>query len=388
MSGPLKGLKVLDLSRQLAGPFCTMTLGDLGAEVIKIEVPGRGDDSRYWGPFWNGESTYYMSVNRNKRSLELDIKSEEGRKTFLELVKESDVLIHNLRVGKMERMGYGYEDLKAIRPELIYCSISGYGSRGPLSDKVGLDLALQAFSGLMEITGYPGSPPTRVGISIADLATSMFALTGILAALHYRNLTGKGQKVEVSLMESLAAFMNYHAVGYFATGKLPEKEGSGLSRMVPYKAYRTKDGFIVIGIGNDETYARFCRLMGDERLAQDAYKTNQGRVEHVDELNPVIEELLLARTTQEWVDLLLPGGVPCSPAFNIDYSLNHPQMKAMEMVVDVPHPKVPDLKLMGIPMKFSETPGTIRRHPPLLGEHNEEILAELKAQAGKTSVQS
>ncbi|MGG1663694.1 CaiB/BaiF CoA transferase family protein [Brevibacillus sp. NRS-1366] len=382
VKGALDGIKVVDLSRQLAGPFCTMTMGDLGADVIKIEMPGRGDDSRYWGPFWNGESTYYMSVNRNKKSVELDVKSDEGREMFLKLVKESDVLIQNFRTGKMEKMGLGYEDLKKVNPSLIYCSISGYGATGALNNRVGLDIALQAFSGLMEITGYPDSPPVRVGISIADLATGMFALTGILAALNHRNKTGEGQKVDVSLMESLASWMNYHAVGYFATGKLPEKEGSGLSRMVPYQAYKTKDGYLVIGIGNDETWSRFCKQINNDELNDEAYRKNQGRVENALTLNSLIESILMTRNTLDWVDELSDAGVPCSPAGNIDYSLNHPQMQEREMVVHVPHPKVPDLKVMGIPMKFSKTPGTIRSHPPILGEHNEEILRMLKINGG------
>jgi len=379
LAGPLKGIKVLDLSRTLAGPFCTMILGDLGAEVIKVEQPGVGDETRgYAPPVWGGESCYYLSLNRNKRGITLNLKTEEGREIVRKLTVRSDVLVENFRTGTMERFGLGYDVLIELNPRLIYCAVSGFGRTGPMKDEAAYDLLIQGFSGLMSVTGEPGRPPVKVGYSIADLATGLYAAIAITSALYSREKTGKGQYVEASLLDTLVALQTYLAIGFFATGKVPQKMGSAHPNVAPYQVFEAKDGYFIIAVPNDWLWRKMCDALGLAGLKEHPkFATNSDRVLNRGELVEILNEYTRQHKSAEIIEKLKQVGVPCGPINTIDQVLNHPQVIHRGMIAEVEHLTIGLLKLLGIPMKFSETPGSVRLAPPLLGQHTVEIAAEL-----------
>lgn len=385
MSGALENVRVVDLSRALAGPYCSMMLGDFGAEVIKVEMPGKGDDTRQWGPpFVNGESAYFLSCNRNKKSITLNLKEEEDKKKLWELIKNSDVLLENFRPGTMEKLGFTTEELFKANPRLIYSRISGFGQTGPYAKRPGFDVIIQGMSGMMSITGEEGGPPVKFGVAIADIAAGMWSAFGIVAALYARSRTGRGQLVDVSLLDGQVALLTYMAGGYFATGKNPKKLGSGHPTIVPYQAFKAKDGkYIIVGVGNDSLWKKFCKVAGLENIMDDPrYATNPKRVENRNEVVEIVQEALLQKTSGEWLKMLEDEGIPTGPIYKLDEVFSDPQVLHREMVVEIDHPKAGKIKVTGIPVKLSDTPGEIKYPPPLLGEHNEEVLRDL----GKKSV--
>lgn len=378
MTAALQNIKVVDLTRTLAGPFCTMMLGDMGADVIKVEEPERGDETRSWTPFWNGESTQFVSFNRNKRSLTVNLKEKEGIDIILALAQKADVMIESFRAGALERMGLGYEAVKKVKPDIIYCSISGYGRTGPMSEKPGYDLLIQAYSGLMSLTGEPDGMPLRVGFSLVDLFTGMMAYGSIVTALYHREKTGQGQQIEAALLDGQVATMSYHATAYFATGVVPHRMGSGHPSLVPYQSFPASDGFFILGVANEGLWRRFCQAIERPDLMEDPrFKTNDDRVSHRAECVDALSEIFRARTVAEWVEVISGAGVPCGPINRVSDVVTNPQVLARNMIADVPHPNVPDLKVPNSPLKLAETPSAIRRPPPLLGQHNEEVLTEL-----------
>ena len=379
MAKALEGIKVLDLSRALAGPYCTMMLADMGAEVIKLEMPGRGDDSRSWGPpFVEGESAYFMSINRNKKSITLNMKSDKSTEIIHKLIKQSDVLVENFRPGAMERLGLGYERVKEMNPRIIYCSISGFGQDGPYRMLPGFDQVLQGMGGLMSITGELGGPPIKVGVAIADISGGMFASNGILVALYNREKTGKGQMVDVSLLDSQVAWLTYRAGAYFASGEIPQPMGSGHPVIVPYQAFKAKDVFINIAVGNDQLWERFCKAVVLENVMNDPkFATNAKRVENREEIVKIISDLIVTRDGEEWLKILTDAGIPCGPIYTVDKIFADPQVLHREMVKELDHPKAGKIKVTGIPIKLSDTPGEVETAPPVLGQHTQEVLTEL-----------
>lgn len=378
MKQALENIKVIDLTRVLAGPYATMILGDLGAEIIKVEMPNKGDDSRAFGPYVNNESAYFMSLNRNKRSITINLKSEKGKEIFLELVKKADVLVENFRPGTMEKLGLGYDYLSTINPKLIYAASSGYGHTGPYSKRAAYDAVVQAMSGLMSITGQKDGKPTRVGTSIADITAGLFTAIGILAALNSRNVTGKGQKVDVAMLDAQVAILENAISRYVVTGQVPKPGGNRHPSIVPFEPFETKNGEVVVAAGNDVLWAKFCKVIGKEDLIDDErFKTNPLRNQNYDELRPLIAKEMVKKTTEEWLELLEKAGVPNGPINTIDKVLQDPQVLAREMIVEVEHPAAGKLKVPGVPIKFSDTPGSIRIPAPLLGQHTEEILKEM-----------
>lgn len=378
MTGPLEGLRVLELSRHLAGPFAAMTLGDLGADVLKIEPPGRGDDTRGFPPYWNGESCYFLSTNRNKRSITLDLASEKGQAIFTALARDADILIENFRAGAMERWGLGYEQLKELNPRLIYCAISAVGRDGPDRERAGVDLLMQAYGGLMSITGEEGGAPVRVGTSSVDLTTGANAVQGILAALYMRERSGRGQLVESSLLEGQISWLTYHAVSYFASGEVPGRLGSAHASVAPYGAFPTRAGYLVVAVATDALWRRFADALGQPALMEDArFVTNPLRCEHRAELSELVVDALAVRSADEWAAVMDAAGVPCSPVNSIDTVLGLPQTRHRQMVLDVPHADVPELRLPGIAIKLSDSPGSVRLPPPQLSEHTEAVLEGL-----------
>lgn len=376
MAGALEGIRVLELSRHLAGPFAAMTLADLGADVIKVEPPGRGDDTRGYPPFWNGVSCYYLSANRNKRSVTLNLQSEQGQEIARQLVMESDVLIHNFRSGTMERWGLGYEQLRELNPRLIFCAISAVGSDGPDRDRAGVDLLMQAYGGLMSITGESGRPPVRVGTSLVDLTAGANAAQGILAALYVRERTGRGQRVESSLLEGQVSWLTYHAVSWFANGEVPERLGSSHKSVAPYGAFPTSDGFLLVAVASDALWRRFCGAIERPELVEDPrFITNALRCENTDGLSEILNAILSQHTSGKWAAKMDDAGVPCSPVNDIGTVLNLPQVAHREMVVDIPRDDIPGLRLPGVAIKMSDTPGSVRTPPPGLGQHTDEVLA-------------
>jgi len=378
MTGPLQGLKVLDLSRHLAGPFAAMTLGDLGADVIKVEAPGRGDDTRHFPPSWNDISTYYLSTNRNKRGVTLDLKTPRGQEIARTLAAESDIVIENFRRGTTERFNLGYDDLNEINPRIIYAAVSAFGSDGPDRDKAGVDLLMQAATGLMSITGEQGHPPVRAGTSLIDLTCGANAVQGILAALYVRERTGLGQRIEVSLLGAGVSWLTYHATAYFATGEVPERMGSHHGAVAPYGAYPTKDGFLVIAVATDALWRRFCGVLGlDAEVDDPRFARNTDRLTNRAVLDELLMPVLAQKIADEWSELLSSAGVACGPVNTLDRTLSMPQVLHDELVVDLPHPRIPDFRMPGLAIKLKGTPGTIRRPPPELGQHNDEVLTEL-----------
>ncbi|MDP8923359.1 MAG: CoA transferase [Chloroflexota bacterium] len=380
MPGPLSDLNVVDLTRVLAGPYLTMMLGDMGADVVKIEQPGSGDDTRRWGPpFLDGESTYYLAVNRNKRSVTLNLKHPRARDLLLRMVREADILVENFKVGTMERLGLGYEGvLRELNPRLVYCSVTGYGRTGPYAERPGYDYMGQAMGGIMSVTGEPEGEPMKYGVAIADLTTAMTGCSAILAAIHHRDRVGTGQRVDLSLLETVVGWLIHLATDYFATGQLPPRVGNGHSSIVPYQVFKARDRHFAFGALNDRQFRDFARVLGHEEWAENPrFKTNPDRVAHRAELVPLIEQILPSRTATEWVEALLAVGVPAGPINNIAEVFEDPQVLARNLLVEVPHPKLGTVKMAGISYKHGDTPADVRRHPPMLGEHTEEVLRGL-----------
>lgn len=378
MAGALDGIRVIDLTSVLSGPLCTMMLGDAGADVIKVEAPA-GDQSRTWGPpFWGDQGAEFLAVNRNKRSIVLDLKDPAAREALYALCKTADVFVENYRRGVPERLGIDYESIRRINPRIIYCSISGFGTTGPRKDQPAYDSVMQAMVGIMHMTGSPGSPPTRASVSICDVGAAMYANQAILLALIARGRTGRGQRVEASLFESQIAWLLFRAVGYFATGKAPAgKLGSASAHLAPYEVYETADGHIMVAAPNDHLFRRLAVAMGlDELAANPDYATNAGRVKNRAAMNTALQARFATRPTREWSSAIAHAGVPCSPINTIVDALNDPQTAARDMIMTLDHPTLGTIKVPGIPIKLSDTPGSGRRPPPLLGQHQAEVLAE------------
>jgi crotonobetainyl-CoA:carnitine CoA-transferase CaiB-like acyl-CoA transferase len=378
-NGPLAGTRVVDLTRILAGPLCTMMLGDMGAEIIKVEPPGGGDDTRAWGPpFVNGEAAYFLGVNRNKRSLTLNMAAPAGQAVLQELVKRADVLVDNFKLGTLAKWGFGDAWFEEHAPRLVRCSITGYGTSGPKAALPGYDFILQAESGLMSICGAPDGGPTKYGVAIVDVCTGMLASNSILAALNARTRTGKGQKVEVSLYESSLAMLVNVAASYLAAGRGGGRFGNGHPSIVPYTTYSAADAMLALAVGNDSQFGKCAGVLGHPEWAQDArFCTNRARVENRAVLDALIGEALAQDTAERWVAKLKAVGVPCGRINTVAQALDDPHTAARRMVETVTHPTIGELKMLGIPFKFSDTPAAVGRAPPTLGQHTDEILAEL-----------
>ena len=375
--GALSGLRVIDLTRVLAGPFCTMMLADMGAEVIKVEEPGKGDDSRHFAPFRNGESAYYMNLNRNKKGVTLNLK--KGRDIFIELVKTADVLVENYRPGTMDRLGLGYETLKKINPRLVYGAVSGFGDTGPYRLRPGYDIIGQAMGGLMSTTGWPGGEPTRTGTAMGDVLAGLSVTIGILAALRHRDQTGCGQKVDVALVDSVVASLEVITQIYLTDGHIPERIGNRYESTYPYDSFKANDGDVVIGAANDKLWQLVCRVIEQPDLQNDErFDTNHKRVQRHAEIKPIIEAWTKTHSVDEIVDRMLAAGVPVAPINTIDRLVTDPHIAvAREMFVDVEHPKAGVLKLTGAHIKLTETPPAIRTPSPELGQHNGEVFGSL-----------
>jgi formyl-CoA transferase/CoA:oxalate CoA-transferase len=377
-SGPLAGVRILDLSRILSGPFATMVFADLGADVIKLENPRTGDDTREWAPPYQGDqSAYFLSVNRNKRGIAVDLKSAQGREIALRIADRTDVVVENFRPGTAGRLGLGYDDLSARNPGLIYASISGFGQTGPYSSEPGYDAIAQALGGLMSVTGEADGEPVRVGNSAADLGASMWAAIGILAALHARHTTGRGEWIDISLLDGQIASLTYLAGGYFASGEVPPRYGSAHPSIVPYQALRTADGHLMVAVGNDTLWQRFAPLVGLPELVDDPrFISNPQRVANRTALIPLIEDALAARGSAAWAEELSRVGIPAGAINAVDAALAHPQVQARDMVLTAEHPTAGTLRMTGSPIKLSQYTATVRRPPPTLGEHTDEVLGE------------
>lgn len=390
MAGPLSHIRVLDMSRIMAGPWAGQILADLGAEVIKVERAGVGDDTRRWGPPFlkdsegnpTGESGYYLSVNRGKKSIEVDLSSAEGQQIIRDLAKESDVLLENFKVGTLERYGLGAEELRAINPELIYCSITGFGQSGPMAQDVAYDFMIQAMGGLMSVTGVPdgevGAGPQKVGIPIIDIMTGMYATVSVLAALVNRAHAGSGETVDVAMLDVATAILSNQAMNYLVSGQVPERKGNKHPNIQPQDVFPVQDGHIVIAVGNDEQFARFSDALGFAQWAEDDnYSTNVERVKNLNSLHPKICEALKTQNLSYWLDKLSTVKVPCAPINTIPMTLEQPQIKHRQMLKYIAHPLSGTVPQIVSPMKFTEAPLSFDHAPPLLGEHTDEILAQL-----------
>jgi formyl-CoA transferase/CoA:oxalate CoA-transferase len=377
--GPLHGLTVLDFTRVLSGPYCTMALGDLGARVIKLEHPARGDDTRRWGPpFLGEESAYFLSVNRNKESVAVDFKKPGGLELIRRLLTISDVVVENFRPGTLDPLGLDAASVCAAHPRLVYCSISGYGQTGPRREEPGYDAVMQAEGGLMSITGAADGPPYRLGVAIVDIVSGMFAAQGVLAALVARERTGKGQAVDIGMLDATAALLTYQAGNYFATGEAPGRLGNRHPTIAPYETFATRDGDVALAVGNDGLWQTFCRATGLAQLAADPrFATNALRLEHYADLRPRLEQVFLTKTRTEWHAILLEAGVPNGAVRSVEEVFADPQTLAREMVVTVPHATLGPVRVTGVPVKLSATPGSVRTGPPVLGQHTAAVLAEL-----------
>ncbi len=376
--GPLAGYLVLDLTRVLSGPYCTMVLGDMGARILKIEQPLKGDDTRAWGPpFVGGESAYFMSANRNKESITLDFKTPDGRAILDELVARADVLVENFRPGTLGRQGLGYCDLHSRHPRLVYCSISGFGHTGPRRNEPGYDAVMQGEGGLMSVTGDADGPPFRLGVAIADIVAGLWAAQGISLALLAREKTGAGQHVDIGMLDGVAALLSYQASFYLTAGVVPQRMGNRHPTIAPYETFPASDGDFVLAVGNDDLWRRFCAVAGLDDIRDDPrFATNRARVEHHDALKPVIDRRLRTRTRAAWIADLLAAGVPSGSVRTIDEVLADPQIAAREMIVDVEHAVLGSMRSLGVPVKLSDTPGRVRRAPPVLGQHTDAVLRQ------------
>jgi len=374
----LDGLRVVDLTRVLAGPFCTMLLGDMGADVIKVEEPEHGDDTRGWAPFINGWSSYFLGVNRNKRSIALNVKTPDGKDALTRLVATADVLIENFRPGTLDRAGFGFAAVSALNPRLIYASISGYGQTGPRSGLAGYDPVLQAEVGLMDVTGLADAPPVRVGVAMTDYLAGLFMFSGIMLALHNRDRTGRGQYVDISLFDSIMATMTLPAGIYFATGQKPARMGNQHPSIAPYETFSAGDGTLMVCAGNPRLWTKFCDAIGLPALPLDPrFTTNAGRLRERAALVEIVEKQLSSRTVADVIAALEAHGVPCGRVRSIDEALADPQVTARQMLVTMPHQWLGEVSVIGNPMKLSQTPPSYRLPPPALGEHTDDILRGL-----------
>lgn len=381
----LAGVRVLDLTRVLAGPWCTQTLADLGAEVIKVERPGSGDDTRGWGPPFlrdaegneTAESAYYLCANRNKRSLTVDIATGEGQAVIRRLALQSDVLVENFKVDDMARYGLDAETLRASNPRLVYCSITGFGQEGPYARRAGYDFAVQGLGGLMSVTGAADGEPQKVGVAVADLFTGMYATVAILAALRHRDATGEGQVVDMALLDAQVAMLANLGSHYLAGGEVPPRQGNAHANIVPYQVFAVADGHLIVAVGNDRQFARLCDVLEVPTLAGDVrFATNAGRVRHRDVLVPMLQSAFRSRDRHAWLASLEAAGIPCGPVNDIADVFADPQVRARGMVVEAPHPLAGVVPLVDSPMKLSATPVDLRHAPPLLGQHTDEVLSE------------
>jgi crotonobetainyl-CoA:carnitine CoA-transferase CaiB-like acyl-CoA transferase len=390
MTGALSNIRVLDLSRVLAGPWCTQNLADLGADVIKVERPGTGDDTRHWGPPWlrdeagneTRDSAYFSSTNRNKQSIAIDLASAEGQALIRELAAESDVLVENYKVGDLARYGLGYEDIRKINPQIIYCSITGYGQTGPSSHRPGYDFVFQGQGGLMSITGerdeFAGGGPQKVGIAITDILTGMYASTAILAALHARSMTGIGQYIDMALLDCMVAFGSSQATSYLVTGEIPRRYGNAHANMVPYQVFATADGHIIVAAGNDGQWQRVCQALDRPDLARDErFATAAGRIVNHDALIPELERTMLNRPSGEWLERLEEHGIPAGPINDYAQVFADPQVRHRRLRVDIPRPDGGAMPAVASPFRLSGTPVEYRMPAPALGQHTEELLRKL-----------
>jgi crotonobetainyl-CoA:carnitine CoA-transferase CaiB-like acyl-CoA transferase len=375
---PLDGIRVIDLSRVLAGPYCSLLLADMGAEVIKIEEPGKGDDTRAWPPFVEGEATYFMSVNRGKKSLTLNVKHEGGKAILRRLVESADVLLENFRPGTLERLGFGYEAVRTSSPRLVYCSISGFGETGPEAGRPGYDLIVQGESGIMDLTGFPDGPPVKVGNSIADLAAGTMAAHGIVLALFARERTGVGQKVEIAMLEVMAALLTYQGQAYLATGQSPRRRGNQHPSIVPYEVFRAADGYLTLGVANNSLWTRCCQALGRPDLATDPrFDTEAKRVEHRDALVPLLERVFATAPVATWLDRLAGAGVPAGKIKSVGEVLDSDHLRARGAIVTLAHPAAGPIRMVGPAIRLHGTPGEAAAPAPLLGEHTDEVLGKL-----------
>ncbi len=376
----LEGIRVLDLTRALAGPFCTLMLGDYGADVIKIEIPGTGDDTRHWGPpFIGEESAYFLSINRNKRSLTLNFKEEKAREIFLKLVEGSDVVVENFTPGVMSRFGLEYDTVKRANPGIIYCSISGFGQNGPYQSRPAYDQIMQGISGLMSVTGDPEGEPEKIGVAVTDIGAGMWAAFAVMSALYRREQDGEGQYIDISMLDAQVAWLTYQAGFYFAYGRPPGRLGKAHPTLVPYQAFMAKDGkYFNVAVGSERLWERFCQAVKREDLKDHPdYATNGVRVENRATLAPMLQEYFLTRDADDWVVDLQANSVPAGPINDLADVFADPQVLHRDMFLEIPHPTLGSIKQTGLPIKFSRTPGGLDQHPPLLGEHNGAILKDL-----------
>ncbi len=395
MAGPLTGIRVLDLSRVMAGPWSAQILADLGAEVIKVERPKTGDDTRHWGPPWlkdsegndTAESAYYLSTNRGKHSITIDINQPEGRALILELAAKSDIVIENFKTGALDKKGLGYAAMSADQPGLIYCSITGFGQTGPMAEDAGYDYLIQAQAGLMSITGVadgnPGAGPQRVGMAVADLTTGMNATVAILAALHHKNMTGEGQHIDMALLDVQVSWLANQAQNYFCSGKAPSRTGEYHPNLAPYQPFPTLDGQVIIAIGNDSQFQQFCRLVEREEIASDErFAINPQRVKNRVALVEIMSAITQTQSCNYWVELLSSNNVPCGPIQNIEQAFNDPQVKARGMQVELEHPKIGTVQTVANPIKFSKTKQEYKKAPPMLGEDTDSVLSKVLEKDG------
>lgn len=375
---PLQGIVVLDLSRVLAGPYCGMMLADYGANVIKIEPPGEGDDSRAFGPFVGKESAYFMSLNRNKRSMTLNFKLQKDIDLFKEMVAKCDVVLENYRPGTMEKFGLGYDVLKTINPRLIYAACSGFGHTGPYKDKPAYDIVVQAMGGIMSVTGPEGGEPCRVGASVGDIIAGMFTAYGVMMGLFHRERSGEGQKIDVGMLDCQVAVLENAISRYLVSGTVPGPLGNRHPSITPFASFTAKNGHLIVGAGNDRLWEKLCNLLGHPELVKDErFDNNSKRTANVKELTPILNAVFIAKTIEEWITILEDAGLPCAPINTVDKVVNDPHIKAREMIVEVDHPVAGHLKMPGVPVKMSATPGAVERPAPMLGQHTSEILKEV-----------
>ncbi len=379
MNGPLQGIRVLEIGVAMAGPYCGMMLADYGADVIKIERVGHGDESRYWGPFFPGQvSHYFAAVNRNKRSLAVDLKQSVGTEIVRRLAQNADVLIDNFRPGALQQVGLGYEELQQQNPRLIYCSVSGYGPTGPRSEERANDVAMQAFAGGMSITGEAGRGPVKMGISVADIGAGMFATIGILMAIEARHRTGSGQRVDTSLMEGQLAMLSYHFTAYFSSGKVPQRKGSSAQGLVPYQAFQAKDEWMVVAVFTDRMWRDLCEVIGRAEWGDDPrFNSPSQRMANREEIISTLTDIFREHPCSYWEAKLRPVGIPCTAVNPIDRVLADPQVQVREMIQEITHPVAGRMRMVGVPIKFSHNSGAVTAPPPLLGQHTEELLRAL-----------
>ena len=380
MASALEGLRVLDLTRALAGPYCTLMLGDYGADVIKIEVPGTGDDTRGWGPPYIGDqSAYFLQVNRNKRSMTLNLKDERARDVFMSLAKGADVVVENFTPGVVNRLGIDYEAVRQVNPRMVYCSISGFGQTGPYRERSAYDQVMQGIGGIMSLTGEPGSAPMKMGIALTDIGAGMLAAFAVISAIFHRQTSQEGQYIDISMLDLQVAWLTYQAGVYFATGNPPAKAGAAHPTLVPYQAFKCSDDkYVNVAVGSERLWQRFCQGMRLPELTEHPdYADNSHRVVNRQQLVSLLEEQFDTQPVVYWVERLLEAGVPCGAINDIADVLSDEQVMSRDMLLQIPHPTLGMLHQTGIPIKFSETPGAIKQHPPLLGEHTQQILLEL-----------